>query len=859
MSQLQETSPRAGASGVVSGGGGGGDFYTHSIPNSCRFSANSTSANSSRLTKTFGTVDSSVHFTLNFWIKRSAIEGTNPITSARPLDIFTPRSGTSATNLMELKFSSPTAGNTAGDALMLVNTNSNAIVLSTDNLFRDTSAWYNIHIQADLDNGTNSEKLKFFINGTEASYNTDNRGSFSSFSGIAAGAWTIGDYYGYGYPIQSYIAQWAYVDGYTHPPTVFSEEKNGVWIPKDLSSGITWGSAGHLLMFQDGSNFGDDTSGEGNDWASHKIFRQLTDSPTNNFATWNPLNAGSYTTLSEGNLQTTGTGSGASNPSGSFAVTSGKWYWEMLIKDYVSGYPYTGLTVLGNIANSATTGGDIWAMRYDIGSGAVQGNSGANITGLGSLTTVTTGVATATDGDIISYYLDCDNRKAWIAKNGTIPNSGNPETGAYPQWAWTTTPANPITFTAQIYNGDDTILNAGQEPTFTGEISGASNNGGGDKNLGTFKYDPKGYLALCSGNLPTADAVDPAQTDSNFPQKLFSATIWTGNNAVGRAITGVGFKTDWIWFKARDYDSSNRLYDTTRGIASNGGKRLFTNTNAAENDQTSGQDISAIGSDGFTTGGSTKLYTNFDDNDGGHVGWLWRANGGTTSSGSGDLTSTHQVDPSGGFSIVKAVGDGGSGDKTVSHGLSSAPTVILAKNRDTTYNWDTYFAEGVSAGSGMRLNTSEAPFTGRWGTVNSSIFTCKQNYTWASTNNYIYYCFTNIDGYIRAGTYKGNGSTNGQFIYTGHKPAWIMLKRYNRSGDFWYIIDASRNPFNGTGARLLNPDRNVAESSNATTDVIDIYSNGWKFRTAGSGFNGSGGEWVFLSMSSNPFKYATAR
>ena len=260
-----------------------GGFYDHQIEQSARFDASSTAADSSYLTQTFGTVDSSVHWTLNFWIKRAAIGGTRPSGSDRPLDIFTPRSGTSATVLNEFKFCSPTAGNTAGDALMIVNTNSNNIVLSTDNLFRDTSGWTNIHIQADLDNGTNSEKLKYFINGTEASYNTDNRGSYTSLPGIAAGAWTIGEYYAVnGYPIQSYLAQWAYVDGSTLAPTVFSEEKNGVWIPKNLSSGITWGSAGHLLMFQDSSALGDDTSGEGNDWTANNMGpdHQVLDSPT---------------------------------------------------------------------------------------------------------------------------------------------------------------------------------------------------------------------------------------------------------------------------------------------------------------------------------------------------------------------------------------------------------------------------------------------------------------------------------------------------------------------------------------------------------------------------------------------------
>ena len=153
----------------------GADFYTHQIANSLRLPAtSSTAADNSRLTQTFGTVDSNVHFTLNFWIKRSAIEGSNPITSARPLNMFTPRSGTSTSTLHEFLFSA-VGSYGAGDAFAITNTNTGAYVLSTNNLFRDISAWYNIHIQADLDNGTAGEKLKIFVNGTEADYNVDNR------------------------------------------------------------------------------------------------------------------------------------------------------------------------------------------------------------------------------------------------------------------------------------------------------------------------------------------------------------------------------------------------------------------------------------------------------------------------------------------------------------------------------------------------------------------------------------------------------------------------------------------------------------------------------------------------------------
>ena len=178
-------------------------FYTHQIANSVRMVApSSTAADNSRLTQTFSTVDSNVHWTLNFWIKRSAIEGKNPVSSARLLNVFTPRSGTSGSVLHEFQFGA-SGSYGAGDAFAITNTNTGAYILSTNNLFRDTSAWYNIHIQADLDNGTAGEKLKIFVNGTEASYNVDNRSSYTSMAGMVAGAWTIGDYYNYGYPLQS--------------------------------------------------------------------------------------------------------------------------------------------------------------------------------------------------------------------------------------------------------------------------------------------------------------------------------------------------------------------------------------------------------------------------------------------------------------------------------------------------------------------------------------------------------------------------------------------------------------------------------------------------------------------------------
>ena len=533
---------------------GGADFYTHQIPNSVRMVApSSTSSSNARLTQTFSTVDSNVHFTLNFWIKRSAIEGNNPVSSARPLTLFTPRSGTSGSVLHEFQFGA-TGSYGAGDAFAITNTNSGTYILSTNNLFRDTSAWYNIHIQADLDNGTASEKLKIFINGTEASYNVDNRSSYSSMAGIVAGAWTIGDYYNYGYPIQSYLAQWAYVDGSTLAHSVFIEEKNGVQIAKDLSSGITWGSAGHLLMFQDSSALGDDTSGEGNDWGSSNLSThdQMTDSCTfnyssngGNFPTHNPLlKQPTGVALSEGNLKASLTSDDCGIMSNWQVPLTGKWYWEIYIEAIATDHGiYIGVMPSNTDLTINQESNNLGLVYYSINGNSILKGTRSSYGD------------TWTTGDIISIAVDRDADTLQFYKNGsgqgTIDISSLDEKFFY-----------YIGYTGG--SGACTgIVNFGQDDgTFCGNVTAGGNSDG--TGYGNFKYSvPSGFLAICAGNQPVADAIDPAQTDDNYPQKLFGVPIWTGDGSTGRAITGLGFQPDVVWFKARSSAFSNRLYDTT--------------------------------------------------------------------------------------------------------------------------------------------------------------------------------------------------------------------------------------------------------------------------------------------------------
>ena len=847
-----------GAAAAAASAGGAG-FYTHQIANSVRIPAtSSTSSSNGRLTQTFGTVDSNVHFTLNFWIKRSAIEGSNPVGAARLLNLFTPRSGTSGSVLQEFGFAA-TGSYGGGDAFVITNTNTGAYILSTDNLFRDTSAWYNIHIQADLDNGTAGEKLKIFVNGTEASYNVDNRSSYTSLAGVVAGAWTIGDYYGYGYPIQSYLAQWCYIDGTTYAASEFGETKNGVWIPKD-PSGLTFGSAGHLLNFESSSDLGNDSSGNNNDFTVSNVSAhdQMLDSPTfnsdsngGNFATLNPLNTRGSTAvatqLTEGNLKWT-PGATQDETSGTMSIGAGgvdKVYIEVYCENnsdtgWFGVYDQKDGSLMNAVVQSVAS-----AVRF-------KPRTGQKVTAGTSSNYIGDGSESNPSGVIFQMAVDVPAGKIWWGRNNAWGSDGanhiDDDNVAF------TTLNTDGTYLLFTHTGGasvaqpDWVFNFGQDGTFAGNKTAQGNSD--DTGYGNFYYSPPtGFLSLNSGNASVADAVDPAQTDDNYPQKLFDAKLYTGDGGSSTGITGVGFQPDFVWIKRRNAAENHNLYDSTRGA----NKRIQSNRNVTETTE----GLPAFGSDGFTVDASGGINNVSSQT---YVAWNWRANGGTTSSGSGDLTSTHQVDPSGGFSIVKAVGDGGSGDKTVSHGLSSAPTVILAKNRDTTYNWDTYFAEGVTAGSGMRLNTTETPFTGRWGTVNSSIFTCKDNYTWAGTNNYIYYCFTNTEGYIKSGSYEGNGDgSDGTFVYTGFKPAFLLVRKVGTNN--WRVQDNTRDPYN-PAYHMLVPNSSAAEDAYTDgTDYNDFLSNGFKLARGGdaANWNASGATYVYLAMAENPFQYATAR
>jgi hypothetical protein len=804
-----------GAAAAAASAGGGG-FYSQQIANSIR-----ADTNNGYLHRTPSSAGNRATWTFSTWIKLAQMgTGTRIIYSAG--------SSGDQDGYYRLFY----------NANKLIVSSANANFVTPSDTFRDPSAWAHIVWKQ----GSNATTL--YVNGSQiATASVSGNTAVNNNTLQCIGTSSFGGSPTNSEHLDGYFAETIMIDGTALDADSFGETKNGVWIPKDVS-GLTFGTNGFHLKYESSSDLGNDSSGNNNDWTAVNLAThdQMLDTPTfnsdsngGNFITYNPLNKGSYTVLSEGNLKAdSNTGADATYPSGTFGVNSGKWYVEHLIVTLNGNFPQTTLVDFGGSSYN-TNQGIFYAMRYHPANGCEK-NSGDNIADFGTITIVNTGVATFTTGDIVSWYIDMDNKKAWIAKNGTIPNSGDPANGTNPQFSWTENPINSVTVGSVQYQTSDTILNAGQDGTFAGNKTAQGNSD--DTGYGNFYYaPPTGFLALCSGNLPTADAVDPAQTDDNYPQKLFTALAYSGNG--GGSFT-TGFQPDWVWVKARNTSQGHGLWDSTRGVT----KVLNSNLTNAE---ATSSGLTAFNTDGYTMG-------NFYNQSGNtYASWSWRANGGTTSSNSnGSITSTVQVDPSGCFSIVKYTGQ--SASRTVGHGLSTAPDFIIVKSIGAARNWAVYYGD---TGKALQLNNTNAPDTGSyWNSTapTSSVFSVADVSETGKSEDYIAYCFADTEGYIKSGLYVGNGSTDNAFVYTGFRPAFVMIKGI-AAGAGWNLHDNACSPFN-VASTALQANTASAELSNYN---IDMLSNGFKVRDADGDLGTNGNTYVYLAFAKNPFKYATAR
>ena len=332
----------------------------------------------------------------------------------------------------------------------------------------------------------------------------------------------------------------------------------------------------------------------------------------------------------------------------------------------------------------------------------------------------------------------------------------------------------------------------------------------------------------------------------NTPESYFDTKLWTGDGNA-RSITGIGFDPDFVWIKKRANDTkSHRLFDSIRG-ANNVIYSDLTNQAATPTNE-----LTAFVSGGFSLGNASAVNDAASDT---YVSWNWKAASSNTTNNDGTRQSTVRASQESGFSIATYTGDGSAG-ATVGHNLNKIPSMVITKGTSGSAgatNWNVYTsATGPTKKLVLNTNAAEATNTTYWNNTapTSTVFslgtTGDSNY---NGSNYVAYCFANVDGYQRIGSYIGNGSANGPFIYTGFEPAWIMIKRTDAAGA-WNIFDNKRNSANPRNS-ILQADVADQEYTNVLYNY-NFYTNGFQSLNSNNDWNASGGSYIFIAIAANP-------
>ncbi len=835
--------------------GGSSEFYDYQIEQSLRF--NEASQAYLRKTDFSGSPTSDQTGTFSVWVKntlsytdnRNAIYGSSTGSAA-----FTSLSFSGDTQVLDLR-----RRNTNG---------SDIIDIIGNPAQRDPSAWYHIMSVYDMTNATQADRAQIYVNGvrvTDLGTNTlPSNTTTEYYSGDFISDMQIGrtntnssnmlyaDFI---------LAEFHRVDGQALDPTSFGEFKSGVWIPKEYTG--SYGNHGFHLDFADTSDIGKDVSGNGNDFTANNlsVHDVVPDSPTVNYAVVNPLARSAQdprVTLSEGNLNISAVTNSDSNFNTRFATiplpSSGKYYAECRAYVISSNGNQTCFGVVDPAAFDANEPSSKTLYNFADGEGFDGFNmllnpntaqaysdgatSGSQITGL-----------TATSY-ILKLALDIDNGKVFVGYDGVWLNSADPAAGSGEIATRTFTTSDVIaiqTVGNASGNNNGSWLNFGQDSTFGGNVTAGGNSD--DNGYGDFAYAvPSGFLALNSANLP-----EPAITalDDDIPEDYFNTVLYTGNGST-QSITGVGFQPDWTWVKSRNVGGNHILQDAVRGV----GKGLFSDLTNAENASMGG--MTSFDSDGFSLDGSVgELNANTRT----FAAWNWKAGSTAVSNTDGSITSSVSANTKAGFSIVSFAVPA-SGTFTIGHGLGTKPAMIITKGRDSADNWVVYHKSiSTDENTYILLNKSDSSNTATdiWGTAQptTTVMGMKAGTTLIANQEAIAYCFAEVEGYSKFGSYTGNGSTDGTFIYTGFRPSLVMIKDTSTSNRNWNILDSTRSPSNLANT-YLNADTNGAE---ATFTYLDFTSNGIKLRNSSSGnsFNYLNDTYLYMAFAEMPFKYANAR
>jgi hypothetical protein len=341
--------------------------------------------------------------------------------------------------------------------------------------------------------------------------------------------------------------------------------------------------------------------------------------------------------------------------------------------------------------------------------------------------------------------------------------------------------------------------------------------------------------------------------------------LYTGNSTVNTSITGVGFQPDFVWLKCRNAISQyHNIVDSVRGATGSVMNTLYTNdtlveatTNSAN--YTSYGLVKSLDSDGFTVTTGSINYDQVNKTGNTYVAWNWKANGSGSSNTAGSITSTVSANTTSGFSIVTYTGTGA--NATVGHGLGVAPKMVITKNRSASVSWLVYHeSSGPTVYLVLNSTDSGGVSSAAWNNTSptSSVFSISSSRSGnGSGENMVAYCFAEVAGYSAFGKYTGNADTNGPFVYTGFRPAYVLIKVTSPIGNNWFIYDSTRSTSNLTQQPLL---ANATDTElNSSNYGIDLLSNGFKIRAIDTNINSSGANYIYMALASNPFKYSLAR
>lgn len=788
----------------------------YNLTNSLRFRSSATAY----LNRTLASTSSTTTWTWSGWYKRGALATGNAFFSA-----------------------SDGGGGSGYWCQMVLNSSDklNFIVFSggvgsisgnktTTAVYRDPSAWYHIVFVFNTTSATAEDRMQIWVNGVRVTAWDTNTLISQNFAGYINNSTYVHELGALYYTpntnfVDGYMAEVNFIDGQALTPSSFGSTNavTGVWQPAKYTG--TYGTNGFYLPFTNTTStttLGNDFSGNGNNWTTNNIsltpgatYDAMTDVPTltsptaGNYCTWNPLSSNIFNTATDGNLRMDVPN--VRSCLASIAMSSGKWYCEVSMGQVaaVVGVADASYTFTASGSN------EIFAQARSYGYISTGSKRTANVdTAYG---------ASWVAGDIIGIAYDASAGSLTFYKNGT--SQGTAFTGI----------SVPVVFAAYGASGTGVgtfaYLNAGQRP---------------------FAYTPpSGFVALNTFNLP----------NSTIPagNKFMDATTYTGNGSTQSIVNSGAMQPDWVWIKERSTASAHALYDVLRGNT----EVLSSNITAAGYLQSPTAGLASFNSTGFsvTYPNTGDYYVNRSGQP--YIGWQWKGGGAGVTNTAGSITSTVSANTTSGFSVVTYTGTGSAA--TVGHGLNVAPAMIIAKSRDNAGGdsgiWVVYHKNLSAPSFFLYLNQTDAETfaTTVWNNTapTSTVFSIGSASGSGTASTHVAYCFAPIAGFSAFGSYVGNGSTDGPFVYTGFRPKFVLLKESSAAGNNWQILDTSRSTSN-VAADILQPNASNAESAFGSGGV-DFLSNGFKLRTSSVSINASSSTIIYACFAENPFRNALAR